>query len=123
MALYEAQQMSIVNPRKVSEEDAERIVSAFEALMAAEDEADEPDEDQTVAEARDELDAAVLAAIDAEDRVDEVKHAVETLVANREEGAGEDTEVLVNRTEEKEVIELKGVSQTRESTRLTDFGE
>lgn len=59
--------------------------------------------------------------IEAEERLNEVKEAVNVLVANRREEAGEQTEVLVNRTEEKEVIELEGVTEARESTRLTDF--
>jgi hypothetical protein len=121
MALYEAQQMSIVDPRLIDEGDAEDIIAAFEALMAAEEEAENPDSDETVVEARDELDRAVLTTIGAEESLDEMKEAVDTLVANREKGAGEQTEVLVNRTEEKEVIELKGVAEARESTRLTDF--
>ncbi|UTF53264.1 N-6 DNA methylase [Natronosalvus rutilus] len=121
MARYEAEQMSIVDPRKVSDGEAERIVEAFEALMQAEDEAEDPDESDAVKEARNELDKAVLNVIDAEDRFDEVKQAVTALVENRREGAGEQTEVLVDRAEEKEVIELEGVVEARESTRLTDF--
>lgn len=39
----------------------------------------------------------------------------------RREGAGEATEVLIERTEEKEVIELEGVAEARESARLSDF--
>ena len=39
----------------------------------------------------------------------------------REVGAGDHTEVLINRTEEKEVIELKGVAQARESATLSDY--
>ncbi|WP_254530445.1 restriction endonuclease subunit M [Natrinema gelatinilyticum] len=123
MARYEAEQMSIVDPRKVTDKEAEQIVEAFEELMTAEDEAEEPDESEAVEEARDELDEAVLAVIGAEDRLDEVMQAVEALVANRREGAGEETEVLVDRTEEKEIIELEGVVEARESTRLTDFTE
>lgn len=76
---------------------------------------------EDVEEARDGLDRAVLAAIDAEERMDEVKQAVDALVANRREEAGEETEVLVGRDEEKEVIELEGVVEARESTRLSDF--
>jgi hypothetical protein len=39
----------------------------------------------------------------------------------REVGAGDQTEVLINRTEEKEVFELKGVAQARESAALSDY--
>lgn len=121
MARYEAEQMSVPDPRKLTEDVADRIVRAFETLMEAEDEAEDPDESEEVEEAWDELDRAVLTAIGAEARLDEVKEAVDALVAKRQAGAGEETEVLVSREEEKEVIELEGVSETRESTRLSDF--
>jgi len=121
MARYEAEQMSIVDPRHVSDDDAAQIVDAFEELMQAEDEAEDPDESDAVKNARRELDKAVLAAIGAEDRLNEVEQAVEALLASRREGAGEETEVLVDRTAEKEVIDLEGVSEARESTTLSDF--
>lgn len=121
MARYEAEQMSVVDPRSVSEEDAERIVMTFEALMEAEDVADEPAEDEDVEEAWDKLDRAVLTTIGAEEKLDEVKMAVDTLVTNRREGAGEETEILINRKEEKEVIELEGVVEAQERTQLSDF--
>ena len=63
----------------------------------------------------------MLSTIGLEDRLDDLKQSVEALVDLRRTGAGEQTEVLVNRTDEKEVIELKGVAEARESTRLTDF--
>jgi hypothetical protein len=121
MARYEAEQMSIVDPRKVSKEGAERIVEAVTSLIESEEEAEEPDESETVDEARDELDKAVLAALGAEERADEVKQAVDVLVANRRRGAGEETEVLVDREREKEVIELAGVSEAHESAALSDY--
>lgn len=121
MARYEAEQMSIVDPRQLSEDAAARIVDAFETLMKAEDEATDPDESSSVEQARDELNRAVLESIDAEERLDEVEQAVKALLASRREGAGEQTEVLVDRTAEKEVIELEGVSEARESTTLSDF--
>jgi len=121
MARYEAEQMSIVDPHSVDEEAADRIVEAFETLMKTEDGSEEPDESAAVETAREDLDRTVLAAIGAEDQVEEVKQAVDALVANRREGAGEDTEVLVSREEEREVIELEGVEEARKSTTLDDF--
>lgn len=38
----------------------------------------------------------------------------------RRSGASEETEVLVNRTQDKEVIDLKGVTEAREGTRITE---
>jgi len=63
----------------------------------------------------------VLSTIGMEDRLNELKEDVEALADLRRTGAGEETEVLVNRIQEKEVIDLKGVAEARESTRLTDF--
>jgi hypothetical protein len=39
----------------------------------------------------------------------------------RERGSGEQTEVLVERTEEREVLDLAGVSEARESATLDEF--
>lgn len=66
-------------------------------------------------------DRAVMSTIGMKHRLDELKEGVKALVDLRRTGAGEETEVLVNRTQEKEVIDLKGVAEARESTRLTDF--
>ena len=63
----------------------------------------------------------MLSTIGMEDRLNELKEDVEALADLRRTGAGEETEVLVNRIQEKEVIDLKGVAEARESTRLTDF--
>jgi len=76
--------------------------------------------DATEAE-RDALDQAVLATLGMEDRLDELKTAVARLVMMREQAAGENTEVLIDRPTESEVIELKGVTQARESATLSDY--
>ena len=127
MVLYEAEQLPLPDIREMSEEERERILSAFDELLAREEELDGMDEDEEfdpleAKEAeRDALDQAVLATVGMEDRLGDLKQAVERLVEIRREGSGEMTEVLVNRTGEKEVIELEGVAEARESTRLTDF--
>lgn len=126
MVLYEAEQLPLPDPREMTEEEKDRILSAFDDLLACEEELDGmEDEELDLLEEkeaeRDVLDKAVLATIGLEDRLDDLKQGVERLVNLRRKGSGEQTEVLVNRTEEKEVIELKGVAEARESTRLTDF--
>ncbi len=133
MVLYEAEQLPLPDPRELTGEESDRIKSAFNDLLEKEadlddelDSVDEDDEDaidplEAKEEERDALDRAVLATIGMEDRVEELKQAVETLVELRRTGSGDETTVLVNRTEEKEVIELEGVAEARESTRLTDF--
>jgi hypothetical protein len=133
MVLYEAEQLPLpVDPRELSDEERNQIETAFEELREREEELaekvdaiDDAEEELDLLsekeEERDELDRAVLATMGVEDRLDELKQAVDTLVDLRNKTAGEETEVLVNRTEEKEVIDLEGVAEARESTRLSDF--
>jgi len=99
MVLYEAKQLPIPDPREMSDDDP---------LEAKDGE-------------REALDRAVLATLGMEDRTDELEQGVSGLVKMREESAGDYTEVLISRTEEKEVIELKGVAQARESATLSDY--
>ncbi|MFC7229249.1 N-6 DNA methylase [Salinirubellus salinus] len=120
--VYEAEELPLPDPSEMSAEEQQRIREAFEALMEREDALDE--DERTVAnteEARDQLDRAVLATLGMSDRLDELKRAIEGLVAMRERDAGDNTEVLVTRPDEREVIELEGVSEARESTTLSDF--
>jgi len=127
MVLYEVEQLPIPNPRELDESECEAIRSALDDLMKREeeldDEADNEDVDLLEAkeEERDALDRAVLTTLGMDERVDELKQAVSALVSLRRESAGEKTDVLVDRTEKREVIELEGVSQARESTTLNDF--
>jgi type I restriction-modification system DNA methylase subunit len=129
MVLYEAEQLPLPDPRELANDEAGRIKSALNDLLEREAElakwVDDEEEDldllEEKEEERDALDRAVLATMGMEDRVDELKQAVETLVKLRRTGSGEETSVLVHRTKEREVIELEGVAKARESTRLTDF--
>lgn len=129
MVLYEAKQLPIPNPRELDENERNRIKFAWEDLMAHEEElVDQHGDDlekidvlSKKEEERDALDRAVLATIGLEGRLEELKQGVGALVELRRKGAGQETSVLVNRTEEKEVIELQGVSEARESTRLSNF--
>lgn len=122
LRLYEAKQLSIPDPRQMTENQQREIIEAVESLIDAEDHI-EGDSILELTEAeRDELDRAVLSTIGLEERLDEVKQAVQTLLEIRERGAGEETEVLVERdSDEVEVIELEGVSMARESATLDDF--
>ena len=130
MVLYEAEQLPLPDPRGISDDEEDRIKSALMELTEREEELDdlnqEDDEEEfdlleAKEEERDELDRAVLSLIDMEDRLEELKRGVSSLVELRREGSGERTQVLVNRTDVKEVIELEGVAEARESTRLSDF--
>lgn len=121
LMVYETEQLPVLDPRTLTGEQQILIRERFEALMEREKElGDEASVERTETE-RDDLDRAVLAAIGMDGRLEEVKRAVNRMVKMREQAAGEATEVLVDRPEETEVIELEGVSKARESTTLGDF--
>ncbi len=63
----------------------------------------------------------MLSALGMEDRLDEIKQSAKKQVAMREKDAGADTEVLVERSDDREVIDLAGVSEVTETTSLSDF--
>jgi hypothetical protein len=121
MVLYEVKQLSIPGPREMTGDERERITTALDDLIAKEAELDDDDPLEAKDAEREALDRVVLATLGIEDRADELKQAVSGLVRMREVGAGDQTEVLINRTEEKEVFELKGVAQARESAALSDY--
>ena len=119
--VYETKQLIVADPRQMTIEEHERVVEAFDSLMEKEDQSASNEGSSTKESERDELDRAVLAAIGLEDRLGDLKAAVQAMVAARERGAGKNTRVLVDRPEEKEVVDLAGVSDTQESTTLGDF--
>lgn len=133
MVLYEAEQLPLpADPRELNEDECERIKSAFEDLLQREKELNKkmaaPDDLEEELDLLDEkedkqdaLDRAVLSVMGIEDRLNDIKQAVNALVDLRRKSSGEDTEVLVSRTETKEIIELEGVAEARESTTLGDF--
>jgi hypothetical protein len=122
LMLYEARQLPLVDITNIDEEDAEAIVGAFDELIEAEKQHAPDPQASDVAEERDALDQAVLSVMGLEDKLEEVKQAVELMITMREKGAGQHTEVLVDRTEEeREVIDIAGVSEARESTTLSEF--
>jgi hypothetical protein len=120
--VYETEEMPVPDPRSMTDAEKASIRDAFEALTEKEDSLDEGERtvENTVEERRN-LDKAVLAPLGMAGRVDELRKAVEELVALREQDAGERTQVLVDRPNETEVIDLEGVSKARESTTLDDF--
>lgn len=121
LMLYEARELPILDPREVGKEERERIVDAFDELMERErDMGPDPAKD-AVEEERDRLDTAVLGVMGLEDKLEEIKQAVELMIAMREKGAGQHTEVLVDRGEEREIIDIEGVAKARKSTTLDDF--
>jgi tRNA(Ser,Leu) C12 N-acetylase TAN1 len=122
--VYETKQLPVLNPEELGSESREEILDAFTALLEREKELDDPQPGDKEEE-RDQLDRAVMSALDMEDSLDELKEAVNNLIQSREMAAGQHTSVLVERMrragEEGEHIELPGVAEARESTTLDDF--
>jgi hypothetical protein len=121
MVLYEVEQLSIPDPRTFSAAERERILKAFDALRAREAELDPDAPLDAKTEERDALDRAVLATVGLEEKVDDLRTAVRQLVDIRRDNAGENTEVLIARDDGETVIDLEGVADVRETTRLDDF--
>lgn len=121
LKVYETEQLPIPDPRSLTEEESERIRNRFEELMEREVELGEDTSVEATESERDALDSAVLEPLNMGDRLEEIKDGVERMVAMREQAAGESTDVLIERPEETEVIELEGVSEARQSTTLGDF--
>lgn len=121
LMVYETEQLPTPDPRRMTEEDRDRIRDRLESLMDREVALGEDASVETTEEERDALDRAVLEPLGMADRLEEVKAGVKRMVAMREQAAGEDTNVLVSRPEEEEIIELEGVAESRESTTLGDF--
>lgn len=121
LKVYETEQLPIPDPRTLTDEERERIQDRFEALMEREVELGEDASVEATESERDALDTAVLEPLGMTDRLTEIKEGVERMVAMREQAAGEDTGVLIERPEEPEIVELEGVAEARESTTLSDF--
>ena len=122
LKVYETEALPIPDPRAYTGEERRRIREAFEALMQREVDLGEDASVETTEDERDELDRAVLEPLGLGDRLGDVKDGVERMVKMREQAAGEDTDVLVERPDETEVVELEGVERSSESTTLSDFG-
>jgi type I restriction-modification system DNA methylase subunit len=102
LMVYEAKNLPVPDPRSMEDSEKEEIKDAFETLIEAERSAAMDTE-----EAEDELDRAVMSAIEMVDRTEDIQEATRLLLRVREEGAGEMTDVLVESGEELETS-LKG---------------
>jgi len=117
--VYETEQLLVADPRGMTSDEHDHIEAAFTALLDAEEEDDT--DGKSKPDARDDLDRAVLSTLGLDDRLDELKLAVQSMVEARDKGSGQHTQVLVTQPEEKEVIELAGVSEAHESATLSDY--
>lgn len=113
LTVGEAKRMHVPDPRSFTEEEREEIKRIMAEWMEREREASGEDEQ----EFREELDRTVLEPMELGDRVDEIQEAVREMVEVRERGAGDETAVLVDTSEDEERdIQLPG------ATRLEDGG-
>ncbi len=120
--VYEAEELPVPVLDDIADDTRDEIVDAFHDLMRREDELEDDDRTlENTEDERDRLDYAVLSAMEMEDQLDELKEAIELMLAMREREGGQHTQVLVSRPSEREVIELEGVEAARESTTLSDF--
>ena len=122
LKVYEPEAHPVPVPRAYSVAERERMVDAFEALMDREAEVGEDASVETTAEERDELDRAVLEPLGLGDELSAVRDGVAQMVQMREQAAGEETDVVVSRPADDEVVvELAGVERASESTTLEGF--
>lgn len=122
--VYESKQIPVPDPSDIDSDARGEIVNAFDDLLAKEKSLSDPEPGDKEAE-RDALGEAVLEVLGLEDRLEELKQAIENLVKSREMAAGQHTSVLVERLQrasnEGDAITLPGVAEAHESTTLDDF--
>lgn len=105
LATYEAESLPVIDPREIDSSAKDKIRSAFEQLVEEEREVDE----QRRHELRRHLDGAVMDAVGLGSKVKELESAVQVLLAAREAGAGQYTEVLVSgEPEEDRAVDISG---------------
>jgi len=117
--VYETEQLLVADPREMTSGEHDQIKTAFTALLDAEH--GEETDRKSKEDARDDLDRAVLSVLGLENRLDELKLAVQSMVEARDKGSGQHTQVLIDQPDEKEIIELAGVSNAHESATLSDY--
>lgn len=99
LTVGEAEGLHVPDPRTFTEQEQDDIRDAIVSWMDAEREIDANEEDSNE-EYQNRLDRAVLRAIGMEDRLEEIRTAVEDLVKAREAGGAESTSVLVTMSED-----------------------
>lgn len=111
--IYEAKGLKIPDPRKLSKDESERIKNALINLMENERKCDE----KTIESLRRELNKAVLAPLNMEDRAEELEKITKALLEARIKGGGMQAEVIIGieEPEFKKIMNLKGGIITEET--------
>lgn len=121
LMVYETESLPVPDPRSYTAEQRRRIRQAFDELVQREADLGEEASVEATTSERDELDRAVLDPLGLGESQGEITRGVERLVELREQAAGQETEVMVSRPTESEVVELAGVEQSSDGTTLSDF--
>ena len=120
--IYEAKNLRILDPRKLSKKETRRIKKAFIKLMKNERKCNE----NTLKSLRRELNRAVLAPMGMENRAEELEKTIQALLEARVTGGGIHAEVVIGieESERQKIMKLKGARLMEERTRavtLEDF--
>jgi len=102
--VWEANEMPVIDPRKLSKKEKERISDAFKKLI---EECRCSNEKETV-KLRHDLNLAVMSAIGLEDRTNELEEEVQGLIEIRVGGGGAQKNIMVEHEGEVREIKLKG---------------
>ena len=114
LTVGEAKRMHVPDPRSFTEGEREEIRHVMTEWTAREREAS----DEEKREFREKLDRAVLEPMGLGDRVEEIQEAVAEMVEIREQGAGDETAVLIEAGEaEERDIQLPGATRLRDGGR------
>jgi hypothetical protein len=106
--VYEARQLPIPDPRKITPQQSKRIRLAFEKLLSKSRTASE----QELIEIKKELNKAVLSTLGMEERVEELEAIVKELIEIRIQGGGMSTEIMVEDSQPKTIKIKRPVAPT-----------
>jgi len=112
LMVYEAENLKILDPRKLSKNQGDRIKRAFNELVKIERGCDQT----TREELREELNKAVLAPIGMEKRAEEVRKTIEALLQARVSGGGIYAEVMIGaeQSERQQIMKMRGAALMEE---------
>jgi type I restriction-modification system DNA methylase subunit len=123
LMVYEAQALKVLDPRKLSSSQIERIRHAIRNMVEM-----ERNSDNTLLEKmRTELNAAVLSPLGMEDRTEELKKTIEALLQARINGGGIYAEVIIGteQDERQKIMSMRGSGitegKTAKKVTLDDF--
>lgn len=114
--VYEAKNLKILDPRKLSKREASRIKKAFQELVEKEHRCNK----QELNKLHEELDKAVLAPLGMEEKAKELRTTVEALLQARIVGGGMHAEVIIGteKSEREEIMRIRSRISGEEAMRV-----